>query len=190
MFRRLALILVLASVAGLTFAAPGAHAETGQVTEVTDFGSNPGDLQMFEYIPRDLPDGAPLVVFMHGCLTQVSNYDDETGWLQLADERHWAIVFPQQQVTNNDNLCFNWTMDGDISRGSGEAASIISMVDYMKDHHHVDPGRVYATGHSAGGYFTSVMLFTYPDVFKAGAVVSGGPYRCETAQPVYLAPPG
>jgi poly(3-hydroxybutyrate) depolymerase len=33
-------------------------------------------------------------------------------------------------------------------------------------------------GHSGGGLFTSVMLATYPDVFKAGAILSGGPYKC------------
>ena len=183
-------VLSVAVTAAILVAAPTAGADPAVVTEVTDFGANPGDLQMFEYVPAGLPAGAPLVLFMHGCLTQVSNYDDETGWLQLAEQRKWAVVFPQQKVTNNNNLCLNWTSEEDIQRGSGEARSIVSMVEWMLQHHPLDPKRVYATGHSAGGYFTSVMLATYPDVFAAGAEVSGGPYRCQTAQPIYAAPPG
>ena len=181
--------LLLALCAGLVGIAPVARAEPGVLTEVSDFGPNPGDLQMFEYVPKGLPPGAPLVVVMHGCLTQVEQYDTETGWLQLADKRKWALVFPQQKVTNNENLCLNWVTEEDQSRGSGEPRSIIAMVDWMKKHRGVDPNRVYATGHSAGGYFTSVMLLTYPEVFKAGAEVSGGPYRCKTYQQPYLAPP-
>ena len=181
--------LLLALCAGLTGIAPAARAEPGVLTEVTGFGTNPGGLQMFEYVPEGLPPGAPLVVVMHGCLSQVEQYDTETGWIQLADARKWALVFPQQSVRNNSNLCLNWVTEEDQSRGSGEPRSIVAMVDWMKKHRGVDPDRVYASGHSAGGYFTSVMLLTYPDVFRAGAEVSGGPYRCATYQDVYLAPP-
>jgi poly(hydroxyalkanoate) depolymerase family esterase len=183
-------VLALLAVVGAMLASPAAKAETGTLTEITDFSPNPGELQMFEYVPAGLPNGAPLVVFMHGCLSQVSNYDERTGWVQLAEERKWAIVFPQQRVTNNDNLCLNWTLEEDIGRGGGEAQSIVSMVAWMLQHHALDSNRVWVTGHSAGGYFTSVMLGTYPDVFAAGAEVSGGPYKCQTAQPIYLAPPG
>ena len=188
--RGLLVTLVVLCISSVLVMAPRARADVGAVTEVTDFGTNPGDLQMFEYIPHNFHAGAPLVVFMHGCLTQVSNYDDESGWPQIAEGLGWAIVFPQQKVTNNNNLCFNWTRPDDIVRGKGEAASIVQMVEYMKSTHAIDPSRVFATGHSAGGYFTSVMLAAYPDVFRAGAEVSGGPYRCQTTQPVYAAPPG
>jgi hypothetical protein len=54
------------------------------------------------------------------------------------------------------------------------------MVDWMAEHHPIDPSRVFVTGLSAGGAMTSVMLATYPDVFAAGAIVAGLPYRCAT----------
>jgi feruloyl esterase len=38
--------------------------------------------------------------------------------------------------------------------------------------------RVFVTGLSAGGAMTSALLATYPDIFAAGAVIAGLPYRC------------
>jgi poly(3-hydroxybutyrate) depolymerase len=34
---------------------------------VADSGANPGALDMYEYVPADLPPNAPLVVVLHGC---------------------------------------------------------------------------------------------------------------------------
>ncbi len=152
------------------------------LTQVTGFGSNPGNLQMFKYVPSGLPANAPLVVAMHGCSQSASNYDDETGWQLLADRWQFALLLPQQQSSNNSSGCFNWFVLGDISRGQGEALSIKQMVDRMVTDHGSDSSRVYVTGLSAGGAMTAVMLAAYPDVFAGGAILSGIPYRCATSQ--------
>ena len=39
---------------------------------VTSFGSNPGALDMYEYVPAGLPSGRPLVVVLHGCTQTAS----------------------------------------------------------------------------------------------------------------------
>lgn len=150
------------------------------LTEVTGFGSNPGNLKMFKYVPASLPANAPLVVAMHGCSQSASSYDDETGWQALADLWKFALLLPQQQSGNNSSTCFNWFEAGDIARGSGEALSIKQMVDRMKTDHGGDGARVFVTGLSAGGAMTAVMLATYPDVFAGGAILSGVPYNCGT----------
>ena len=49
------------------------------LTQVSGFGSNPGNLLMYKYVPAGLPSGAPLVVALHGCTQQASAYDAETG---------------------------------------------------------------------------------------------------------------
>lgn len=149
-------------------------------TQVTGFGSNPGNLQMFRYVPAGLPANAPVVVALHGCAQSASNYDAETGWVLLADRWKFTLVLPQQQTGNNSSRCFNWFEAGDISRGQGEALSIKQMVDRTLSDQAADPARVYVTGLSAGGAMTSVMLATYPDVFAGGAVIAGIPYNCGT----------
>lgn len=151
-------------------------------TEVTGFGTNPGNLRMFKYIPAGLPADAPLVVAMHGCSQNASSYDAETGWQMLADRWHFALLLPQQPSANNSATCFNWFLTGDTTRGQGEALSIKQMIDRMLADHASAPSRVYVTGLSAGGAMTAVMLAAYPEVFAGGAVVAGLPYRCATSQ--------
>lgn len=158
----------------------GAGGPASALTEVTGFGSNPGNLRMFKYVPAGLPTDAPLVVALHGCAQSASSYDDETGWQMLADRWQFALLLPQQQSANNSSGCFNWFEAGDIARDQGEALSIRQMVDRMLADHAGDAGRVYVTGLSSGGAMTAVMLATYPEVFAGGAIVAGIPYRCAT----------
>ena len=151
-------------------------------TEVTSFGSNPGNLRMFKYVPPGLPANAPLVVAMHGCSQSAASYDAETGWQMLAQRWQFALLLPQQQSANNSSTCFNWFEAADTARGSGEALSIKQMVDRMQADHGGDPARVYVTGLSAGGAMTSAMMAAYPEIFAGGAIVAGLPYRCATSQ--------
>jgi poly(hydroxyalkanoate) depolymerase family esterase len=130
------------------------------LTEVTGFGSNPGALRMFEYVP--------------------ASYDFGAGWSTLADRHGFVLLLPEQQRANNAKNCFNWFRAGDIERGRGEAMSIRNMVEKMIVDHGIDRRRVFVTGLSAGGAMTSVMLATYPDAFAAGAIIAGLPYGTAT----------
>lgn len=148
-----------------------------QLTQVTGFGSNPGALAMYKYVPANVPANAPLVVVLHGCTQTASQYANETGWNALANTYKFYVVYAEQSSSNNSSRCFNWFENGDITRGQGEALSIKQMTDNMKANHSIDPIRVYVTGLSAGGGMTAVMCATYPDIFQGGAVMAGLPYR-------------
>lgn len=166
------LMLLLAAVASPAFAQ----------TEVSGFGTNPGNLRMFKYVPVGLSTNAPLVVALHGCSQTASSYDAETGWQLFADRFRFALLLPQQQSANNASGCFNWFETGDITRGQGEALSIKQMVERMVADHGIASSRIYVTGLSAGGAMTSTLLAAYPDVFAGGAIVAGLPHRCATSQ--------
>ncbi|TDO35121.1 poly(hydroxyalkanoate) depolymerase family esterase [Kribbella sp. VKM Ac-2527] len=168
---------VLAVVA-LLVAAPAPVARAAGLEEVTGFGTNPGNLRMFRYVPSGLAAGRPLVVALHGCTQSAAAFDAEPGWIEVAERMQFALLLPQQQSANNANSCFNWFEPADTSRGSGEALSIKQMVDRMRSDQGSDAAKTFVTGLSAGGAMTAVMLATYPEVFAAGAVVAGLPYRC------------
>jgi poly(hydroxyalkanoate) depolymerase family esterase len=149
-----------------------------RLREQTGFGANPGNLRMFVYAPENLPPNAPLVIALHGCTQSAADYDDGTGWSSLADSLGFAVVYPQQQPTNNPKNCFSWFLPDDIARGQGEARSIRQMVEHAIATFAADRRKVFVTGLSAGGAMASVMLATYPEVFAGGAIIAGLPYGC------------
>jgi poly(hydroxyalkanoate) depolymerase family esterase len=194
-------VVAIATLALLAAQHAGAQ---GALEEVTGFGSNPGNLRMYKYIPAELVASPPLVVALHGCQQTAASFDDETGWVKLADQFGFALMLPEQKGlvlgqptmtalpvnpalpefplplldVNNYLGCFNWFEPGDTARGEGEALSIEQMVDRMKADYSIDSSRVFITGLSAGGAMAAVMLATYPEVFAAGAIVAGLPYKC------------
>jgi poly(hydroxyalkanoate) depolymerase family esterase len=148
--------------------------------EGTGFGSNPGDLKMFSFVPDELQPKPALVVVLHGCGQTASGYDLGAGWSSLATRYGFALLMPEQQASNNGSGCFNWFNPEDTARDSGEACSIRQMVARMAGDVGIDPRRVFVTGISAGGAMTSVMLATYPEVFAGGAIIAGLPFGVAT----------
>ena len=144
--------------------------------EVTGFGSNPGALRMFMYVPERLAPTPALVVALHGCTQNATSYDHGTGWSTLASRHGFVVLLPEQQPANNPKNCFSWFQPSDTARGHGEALSISQMVERAIADYGIDRRRVYVTGLSAGGAMASAMLATYPDVFAGGAIIAGLPY--------------
>ena len=159
------------------------HHGVDRLSSLGDFGSNPGALQARTYLPRNLGVGAPLVVVLHGCTQTAAAYDFGSGWSKLADQQGFALLFPEQQRSNNPNLCFNWFVPSDIRRDSGEALSIRQMIETMVDAHDLDRRRIFVTGLSAGGAMAAVMLATYPEVFAGGAIIAGLPFGTASTIP-------
>mgnify|MGYP001493480791 CR=1 FL=1 len=179
-------------IGAVTFTASPARAAISG--EVTNFGSNPGNLRMFQYVPTNVQPNPPVVVVMHGCGGSASGLDVNTGWRKFADAWGFVLVLPEQKQENAapqtsfiPTKCFNaWNREDRTHDGNGEARSIVQMVEYMKTRYNADPKRVFATGYSGGGAFTNVLLAAYPDVFAAGAVFFGMPYACADTYQAYF----
>jgi poly(hydroxyalkanoate) depolymerase family esterase len=148
----------------------------GRLNEVTGFGSNPGQLRMLAYAPRNPRRASALVVALHGCTQTAAAYDHGSGWSTLADRHGFALLFPEQQHANNPNTCFTWFHPADTQRNRGEALSIRQMIEQMIRDHGIDRRRVFIVGLSAGGAMTAAMLGAYPEVFAGGAIIAGLPY--------------
>ncbi|MGW7518467.1 extracellular catalytic domain type 1 short-chain-length polyhydroxyalkanoate depolymerase [Streptomyces sp. NPDC054796] len=187
-----ALVAVLATSL-LVLEPPRAQAAQTGFHEVRDFGSNPGNLKMFAYVPEKAQTGAPVVVLFHHCGGAARDLDVNTGWRKYADAYGFTVVFPEQKDENVGSggivphKCFSaWNEADRTHDGRGEARSVIEMVDYMKANYAADANRVYATGYSGGGAATNVMLAAYPEVFKAGAVFFGMAYGCADNEDDYF----
>ncbi|MBK6694905.1 MAG: PHB depolymerase family esterase [Myxococcales bacterium] len=154
---------------------------SGAVAPRAAFGSNPGGLKLYEYVPKPLTVGAPLVLVLHGC-TQSAADATHWGWNELADQAGFVVGYPEQQTANNSVRCFNWGGEyGDLAnlqRGKGENESLKQMVSALVAAHGLDAKRVYVVGFSAGAAMALVAAAAWPDVFAGAASLSGIPYAC------------
>ncbi len=176
----------------MKFEVPGLSERLGQrqserpTLHSFSFTPNPGVLVAKKFVPERLAPGAALVVVLHGCTQTPEGYDRGTGWIHLAARHGFVVLYPEQQRSNNGNLCFNWFEPGDMRRDAGEPASIKAMIDAMIADHAIDPARVFITGLSAGGAMAGVMLATYPEVFAGGGLIAGLPYASAQSMPAAL----
>ena len=145
---------------------------------VASFGTNPGALRMFRYVPAGLETGRPVVVVLHGCGDTANGFSTSwSAWTTLADARRFSLVYPEQQTSNNSGGCFNWFEAGDQLRDQGELLSVKQMVDKtIADTQ--GSARWYVVGFSAGAASAVNLLAAYPDSLAGGAIAAGVAYRC------------
>jgi len=149
---------------------------SAQMDRITEFGTNPGNLDMFLFKPSNPKTNAEVVLVLHGCGQTASNFAEHTGWNVLAQQFGFYVVFAQQKAINNPTRCFNWFLNSDNERDYGEAKSLIEMVGYVHENFSTDETKSFVCGLSAGGAMTPVMLACYPDEFMAGGTWAGVPY--------------
>lgn len=147
------------------------------LVEITNFGANKGNLEMYVYKPINNNMKVPLVVVLHGCVQTANEIAEQSGWNTIADANNFMVIYPQQKVENNLNKCFNWYENSDISKNDGESNTIKEMIQYAIQNFDIDPSKIFVTGISAGGAMSNVLMANYPDLFKSGAVLSGIPFK-------------
>ncbi|MEU3252643.1 PHB depolymerase family esterase [Streptomyces sp. NPDC006997] len=182
--RRPALVALLAALLPLLAtllatappAAARAQAPTAQLTEVTGFGSNPSNLQMYLYVPDSVTAHPAVVVAVHYCTGSGPAMYSGTEYASLADEYGFIVVYPS---VTRASKCFDVSSPQALRRGGGsDPVGIKSMVDWVTRTYDADPDRIFATGISSGAMMTNVLLGVYPDVFAAGAAFAGVPFGC------------
>ncbi|MDX3801259.1 PHB depolymerase family esterase [Streptomyces sp. AK04-3B] len=174
------LLLLTASVltAPAASAAPpvAAPVPAATLTEVTGFGANPSNLQMYVYAPAGVAAHPAVLVAVHWCGGSGPAMHSGTEYSQLADRYGFVIVYPS--VTRSSK-CFDVSSPQALRRGGGsDPVGIKSMIDWVTAAYGADTARVYATGISSGAMMTNVLLGDYPDVFAAGSAFSGVPFGC------------
>jgi acetylxylan esterase len=177
--RRWLMALCTAGVAALTLfgyfqAAPPAQAAS--LVQVTNFGENPSNLQMYIYVPNNVTASPPILVALHQCTGSGPGFYSGTQFASLADQYGFIVVYPS--VTRSGS-CWDVSSSQALTRNGGsDPVGILSMVTYTEQHYGGNPSQVYVTGASSGAMMTNVMLGDYPDVFKAGAAFMGVPFGC------------
>ncbi|HEY8532793.1 MAG TPA: PHB depolymerase family esterase [Micromonospora sp.] len=165
---------LVTAAAGVIAFAPSASAAT--LTEVTNFGPNPGNLRMHLYVPDRVAPRPAVVVAIHYCTGSGPAFYSGTQFASLADRYGFIVIYPS---ATREGQCFDVYSPQALRRdGGSDPVSIISMVRYVQQRYNADQSRIFATGLSSGAMMTNVLLGNYPDVFAAGAAFAGVPHSC------------
>ena len=171
--------LIAVGVAALTAftllqAAPSARAAS--LVQVSNFGSNPSNLQMYVYVPNSVTASPPILLALHQCTGSGPGFYSGTQFASLADQYGFIVIYPS--VTRSGS-CWDVSSSQALTRNGGsDPVGLMSMITYVEQHYGGNPNQVYVTGASSGAMMTNVMLGDYPDVFKAGAAFMGVPFGC------------
>lgn len=121
------------------------------------------------YLPKDYgtkDERWPMILFLHGAGERGSNLEavKKHGPPKLvAQDKDLPFVIVSPQCPAEDW----WTNVEQLD-------ALNALVDEMVANYRVDPGRIYLTGLSMGGYGTWALAFTYPNRFAAIAPICGG----------------
>jgi poly(hydroxyalkanoate) depolymerase family esterase len=169
------LVILIAATLVYTFL-PSRTAQAATLVEVTNFGANPTNLRMFEYVPNSVAARPAILVAVHYCTGSGPAFFSGTEFAALADQFGFVVVYPS---ATRSGSCFDVSTAGALTHnGNSDPVGIVSMVQSAIQRHNGDASRVFVTGASSGGMMTNVLLGDYPDVFKAGAAFMGVPFAC------------
>ena len=117
----------------------------------------------FEYLPVEINDAAdgtiPLVLLLHGNDDDMRVVAHQVGWVDLAEQKRFAIVAPDHQL---------------LAGNKPKADNFAALVEYICEKYpQLDRSRVYITGFSLGGMASSNAILYRPEVFAAAAPMAG-----------------
>jgi poly(3-hydroxybutyrate) depolymerase len=152
-----------------------AELSSGQCPDLTTTGtktftSNGKEREVRVYFPDGNADNLPVVFAWHwlgGSAAQMTSALDLDGY---ASDHDVIIVVPQALSSNP----FEWN----FVSGESEAADDLALFDDLRTclsrDRHADMHRVYTTGMSAGGLWSTFLTIHRGDTFAATMIMSGG----------------
>lgn len=167
------------SIVALTFLQTAAYAGSWvSGTVKNSIGSRDYKLWVSTGYAKEKP--SPLVLMLHGCMQKPEDLATASGMNELADEKNFLVVYPQQVATANPLSCWNWFDVKHQSRDEGEPSLIAAVIQDVRSTYNVDAKRVFVVGISAGGAMAVVMAANYPDVFAGLGVIAGEEFKAAT----------
>ena len=186
----LALVLIIgvlgASASFVSSFGPTITAQITGSTRVETIRADTVDRTYRVHRPATLADNPGLVVVLHGSFGGAFQAETTTGFDVEADRLGWIAVYP-------DGVADGWDAFGSGPTwgkhpGADDVVFIRQMIDVFLARDHVDPDRVYVTGHSRGGMMSYRLGCELSGLVAAIAPVSGNMAAASGSADVSCAP--
>ena len=115
------------------------------------------------------PEGAPVIFAWHWLGGNASLLMSVLGLSRLADSEGVIVIAPESDGTSP----FEWRFL-DSPQNNADLQLFEDLLACASDQFDVDLDRIYSTGHSAGGLWTSYLTMHASDWLAATAIMSGG----------------
>ncbi len=125
------------------------------------------------YIPPASVSNGSLLVMLHGCTQEATDFSTGTAMNTLARDAGYTVLYPNQNSSANPNRCWNWFLPAHQQRGGGEPALLGALTQSICSRQGLDPARVFVAGLSAGGAMALILAEEYPDIYAGVGVHSG-----------------
>ena len=136
------------------------------------------------HVPPGLEQPNGLVINLHGAGMTGGAQAAMTNYNAVADQHGFVVAYP-------DGIDLSWADGRGASvpdrQGVDDVGFLVALAQRLSGDFGVDPGRVFATGMSAGAFMANRLACSRADVFAAIAPVAGtlgSGFPCAPSQPV------
>ncbi len=118
------------------------------------------------FVPSNYDDSTPipLVFAIHGYWANPLMFKEKTQWNAVAETNGFAVVYPEgyNKSWNATHCC------GDaLTNNLDDLGLMLAIVQDISSKVSINSNRIYATGHSNGGYISNLLACKHYDVFAA-----------------------
>jgi len=126
------------------------------------------------YIPESAQGqtAVPLLLNFHGFTGTANSQLNYADFRPIADDAGFILVSPQGTRLEGEDTHWNvggWT----LSSTTDDVAFVHMLLDQLIANHHIDTSRIYATGHSNGGYMSFLLACQMSERITAVASMAG-----------------
>ena len=125
------------------------------------------------YLPKNLPNNAPLVFAFHGYTGNAQDMMTDFGMNEIADKNGFAVCYPQGLIDQKGNSFWQVGYSFHKEQRVNDVKFICSLASVLQKQYKLSKQHTYITGISNGGDLCNMLICKTSGIFKAAAPLLG-----------------